>query len=699
MALASTGRAARTVAGRRRHPLRPRPARRVRTAWHASSAPWRERPPAHRGDRRRSRASAASRARSPSADGRVVHDAGGSEAQELAFALAAAVAYLRALRSRRHRARRRAPHDRVPADRRRRPVPDHREIPRHAAALAARRGELRPRARARFRRCRDRMAHDDPRRRLCEHPARDHRGVLGRRRRRRRDHGAAVHCRARSAATALRGALRATRSSSCWRKPASRMSPIPTAGAGWSEDLTDKLCRAAWTLFQEIEAAGGAAAALERGLIQKKVAAARAARERALAEKKEALIGASEYPGVVGRAGARRAARRAAGPAGGGDLRAAHAGAVRRAVRDGPSPSAIACASIAANASGGNNNAEQSIRRRAGEAATSHVHARRRLPVRHLAAQIPVRRSGRRCGGPHRRPRPRRRPSRSASTCTTTCCRRNMSASGSPPASRAGSTGIAQWTPQRSLEQLDKNGIQTAMLSISQPGLKFDDVEGTRSMLRYTNEYGARPGARPQGPLRADGDAAARRHRRQPARDGIRPRHAQGRRHQPPHQLRQPLSRQSAFRSGVRGVEPAQGDRVLPSEHAGLLRRHPARRAGADHRIPVQHRARGDQPALHRHADALPRHQVHLLPFRRRADPAGRARRAPCDRKQEDRGEAAERPVGGDQEALFRHRAGVGPLEFRRDAHASCRSRSFCSAATTRSSRCRTRSTRCSSSA
>ena len=34
------------------------------------------------------------------ADGRVVHDAGGSEAQELAFALAAGVAYLRALESR-----------------------------------------------------------------------------------------------------------------------------------------------------------------------------------------------------------------------------------------------------------------------------------------------------------------------------------------------------------------------------------------------------------------------------------------------------------------------------------------------------------------------------------------------------------------------------------------------------------------------
>jgi methylmalonyl-CoA mutase len=73
----------------------------------------------------------------------------------------------------------------------------------------------------------------------------------------------------------------------------------PTAGAGWSEDLTEKLCRAAWTLFQEIEAAGGLAAALERGLIQTKVAAARMARERALADKKEALIAANEYPGIA----------------------------------------------------------------------------------------------------------------------------------------------------------------------------------------------------------------------------------------------------------------------------------------------------------------------------------------------------------------------------------------------------------------
>ncbi|MEA2938165.1 MAG: methylmalonyl-CoA mutase, partial [Alphaproteobacteria bacterium] len=70
----------------------------------------------------------------------------------------------------------------------------------------------------------------------------------------------------------------------------------PTAGTGWSEHLTDQLCRAAWTLFHEIEAAGGAAAALAAGLIQRKVAAARAELETAVATRRHALIGANEFP-------------------------------------------------------------------------------------------------------------------------------------------------------------------------------------------------------------------------------------------------------------------------------------------------------------------------------------------------------------------------------------------------------------------
>src|SRR6185436_12892421 len=45
----------------------------------------------------------------------------------------------------------------------------------------------------------------------------------------------------------------------------------PAAGSGVIEDITEKLCQAAWTLFQEIEAAGGLAPALDRGLIQEKI--------------------------------------------------------------------------------------------------------------------------------------------------------------------------------------------------------------------------------------------------------------------------------------------------------------------------------------------------------------------------------------------------------------------------------------------
>jgi methylmalonyl-CoA mutase len=72
----------------------------------------------------------------------------------------------------------------------------------------------------------------------------------------------------------------------------------PAAGSGGIEDLTDQLCRTAWTLFQEIEAAGGAAAAIEKGLIQTKVAATRAEREKAVATRKDPITGTSEFPHI-----------------------------------------------------------------------------------------------------------------------------------------------------------------------------------------------------------------------------------------------------------------------------------------------------------------------------------------------------------------------------------------------------------------
>jgi methylmalonyl-CoA mutase len=70
----------------------------------------------------------------------------------------------------------------------------------------------------------------------------------------------------------------------------------PAAGSGAIEALTGELCAAAWAQFQQIDQAGGAWAALESGLIQKNVASVRAARQAAIARRKDTLIGTSDYP-------------------------------------------------------------------------------------------------------------------------------------------------------------------------------------------------------------------------------------------------------------------------------------------------------------------------------------------------------------------------------------------------------------------
>jgi methylmalonyl-CoA mutase len=72
----------------------------------------------------------------------------------------------------------------------------------------------------------------------------------------------------------------------------------PAAGSGAIETLTTQIAQAAWTLFQEIDAAGGVWNALERKLVQEKVAAVRAEREKAVARREDALTGASDYPNL-----------------------------------------------------------------------------------------------------------------------------------------------------------------------------------------------------------------------------------------------------------------------------------------------------------------------------------------------------------------------------------------------------------------
>ena len=73
----------------------------------------------------------------------------------------------------------------------------------------------------------------------------------------------------------------------------------PAAGAGAFEALTDALCEAAWALLQETEREGGLAASLACGAFQAKVAKAQAARARAVAHRKDAITGTSEFPNIA----------------------------------------------------------------------------------------------------------------------------------------------------------------------------------------------------------------------------------------------------------------------------------------------------------------------------------------------------------------------------------------------------------------
>jgi methylmalonyl-CoA mutase len=70
----------------------------------------------------------------------------------------------------------------------------------------------------------------------------------------------------------------------------------PAAGSGGFEALTDALCEKAWELFQEIEREAGIVASLQAGFLQARIAETRAAREQAVATRRDPITGTSEFP-------------------------------------------------------------------------------------------------------------------------------------------------------------------------------------------------------------------------------------------------------------------------------------------------------------------------------------------------------------------------------------------------------------------
>ena len=70
----------------------------------------------------------------------------------------------------------------------------------------------------------------------------------------------------------------------------------PAAGAGSFETLTDELTQAAWSAFQAIETEGGIVSSLQSGALQGRIQKIRTTRARNVATRREPLTGASEFP-------------------------------------------------------------------------------------------------------------------------------------------------------------------------------------------------------------------------------------------------------------------------------------------------------------------------------------------------------------------------------------------------------------------
>src|ERR1700719_3756081 len=51
---------------------------------------------------------------------------------------------------------------------------------------------------------------------------------------------------------------------------------------------------------------------------------------------------------------------------------------------------------------------------------------------------------------------------------------------------------LEQWTPSKAIEDMDKSGVATAMVSTSEPSVWFGDNEAARKLAREGNDFGAR---------------------------------------------------------------------------------------------------------------------------------------------------------------------------------------------------------------
>ena len=59
-------------------------------------------------------------------------------------------------------------------------------------------------------------------------------------------------------------------------------------------------------------------------------------------------------------------------------------------------------------------------------------------------------------------------------------------------ARNTGQTALMNWTPARALEDMDRDGVATSIMSTSEPSVYFGDAAAARALARESNEYAAR---------------------------------------------------------------------------------------------------------------------------------------------------------------------------------------------------------------
>jgi methylmalonyl-CoA mutase len=73
----------------------------------------------------------------------------------------------------------------------------------------------------------------------------------------------------------------------------------PAGGSWYVENLTDSVARSAWDLFREVEKQGGMAKALQSGFVQEQVAGVSARRAKAYAQRRDVLVGTNMYANMA----------------------------------------------------------------------------------------------------------------------------------------------------------------------------------------------------------------------------------------------------------------------------------------------------------------------------------------------------------------------------------------------------------------